>query len=59
MPGILLHGTFDFSLFFMGALGFIYDIDNIIFTVATFAVVGGLTIGGSIYAYRSYKKVIV
>ena len=57
LPGILLHGSFDFSLFLVGAISFIYDDDSILTTVGTFVVAGGLTIGGIIYACRSFQKV--
>ena len=57
LPGILLHGSFDFSLFLVGAVSFIYDYESIRTTVATFVVAGGLTIGGIIYAYESFQKV--
>ena len=57
LPGILLHGSFDFSLFFVGAISFIYDDESIMLTIITFAIAGGLTLGGIIYAYLSFQKV--
>ena len=41
----------------MGAISFIYDDESIMLTIITFAIAGGLTLGGIIYAYLSFQKV--
>lgn len=53
----MLHGTFDFVLFVMQAVGFAYGIENGLFEISTFVVAGLIALGGGIYAYKSYKQV--
>ena len=57
LPAILLHGAFDFTLFAMGAFEFIYDIQSTALETGAMVVAGGLTVGGAVYAYYSFKKV--
>ena len=52
-PAILLHGSFDFVLFLLGALEFTYELDSLNMLIATALVAFSLVIIGTAYAYRS------
>lgn len=57
LPALLLHGTFDFVLFLLGALGYIYNWDDFRVEIASavYAVVMALT--GSVVAYLMFRRV--
>jgi Cys-rich protein (TIGR01571 family) len=57
LPAILLHGTFDFTLFLMGVVEFIYDVESTSLEVVSLVIAGILTVGGAIYAYNAFKNV--
>ena len=57
MPAIILHGSFDFSLFAMGSISFLYSDYDLVVTIVGIILVGSMTVGGAVYAYKSYKKV--
>lgn len=57
MPSIILHGTFDFVLFFIGGLNEYYGIDNIGLDVLSLILPIAITVGGIYWAYHSYKSV--
>lgn len=57
LPAILLHGTFDFSLFLVGTVEFVYGFDSIGLEIVSILIAALLTIGGSLYAYWAFKKV--
>lgn len=57
LPSIFLHGTFDFILFLMGAVEFIYESPSLIFEVTTLVVAGCVSIGGAVWAYKSFSLV--
>lgn len=56
-PAILLHGTFDFVLFFLGLVQFAFDVDSFGLEIASFAIAGAITVFGAIFAYRSFTKI--
>lgn len=41
----------------IGALQFIYQIDGILLEILSFVLALGITIGGAIYAYKSFQQV--
>lgn len=54
----MLHGSFDFVLMVLGPVSFVYNVADM-----TLEIVGGilavaLTIISTIYAYRTFKKVL-
>jgi hypothetical protein len=53
----MLHGTFDFVLFLLSALGFIYGISPTIYEVLSIVIAITISIGGGVWAYYSFKKV--
>ncbi|RYG68862.1 hypothetical protein EON64_04190 [archaeon] len=53
----MLHGTFDFVLFFMGALQVAYDIESVGLTVCFFLLPFGIALAGLVYAVRTYSEV--
>jgi Cys-rich protein (TIGR01571 family) len=57
LPGIILHGTFDFFLFLVSALQYIYKIENIGFDIFTMIFPFVMTIGGIIWAVRVFGEV--
>ena len=57
LPAIILHGSFDFSLFAMGSISFLYSDYDLVVTIVGIILVGSMTVGGAVYAYKSYKKV--
>ena len=57
LPAIILHGSFDFSLFAMGSISFLYSDYDLVVTIVGIIIVGSMTVGGAVYAYKSYKKV--
>ena len=57
LPAVALHGTFDFVLFLIAALGFIYNLSDGIAEVISMIVAIFLTIAGTVYAYYSFNKV--
>jgi hypothetical protein len=57
MPSIILHGTFDFVLFFIGGLNELYGVDNIGLDLLSLTVPIAITVGGIYWAYKAYKSV--
>lgn len=57
LPALLLHGTFDFVLFLLGAVGYIYNWDdfNVEILSALYAVV--MAVAGGVVAYFMFTKV--
>ena len=54
---IVLHGTFDCTLFVMSIVAFVNDIDGFWFDALTFAMAFFIAGVGSLYAYRQWKHV--
>lgn len=44
---------------FIGAIQFVYQIEGIGLEIASFVIALCITIGGALYAYYSFKKVII
>lgn len=57
LPAIALHGTFDFLLFVMGYVALAYQIETLWFAILSIVVPVAITIGGIVWAVRSYKNV--
>lgn len=57
MPAILLHGTFDFVLFLLGAIETAFAPNSMPLVVCSFVFPICITIGGLVYAVRAYKEV--
>jgi hypothetical protein len=58
LPAILLHGTFDFVLFLLGTIEFIYaENQSLAFELSSLFVALAITVGGAVWAYKSFKKV--
>lgn len=57
LPAILLHGFFDFNLFVSGAFQFMYPSAALGLEVTSVIISIAITVGGTIYAYRSFKDV--
>mmetsp|Transcript_19905 Transcript_19905/g.28613 ORF Transcript_19905/g.28613 Transcript_19905/m.28613 type:complete len:527 (-) Transcript_19905:175-1755(-) len=57
LPAIVLHGCFDFALFLIGTIQFVYDIEGAGLEIASFVIAGALTVGGAVYAYYSFEQV--
>lgn len=58
LPAILLHGTFDFMLFLLGAIQGAFNVNNFAFNVLSFAIPLVMTVGGMLWAYWSFKRVL-
>ena len=56
-PALILHGSFDFSLFVGGAIQFIYNIESIGFEVVGIVITVIMTVVSTCWAYHTYKKV--
>ena len=54
---IVLHGTFDCTLFVMSMIAFANDIDGFWFDALTYAVAFCIAGFGSLYAYKQWKNV--
>ena len=54
---IVLHGTFDCTLFVMSMIAFANNIDGFWFDVLTYALALFIAGAGAMYAYRQWKKV--
>jgi hypothetical protein len=57
LPAILLHGTFDFSLFLVGTIEFVYGFESIGLEIVSIVIAASLTMGGAFYAYYAFKGV--
>jgi RsiW-degrading membrane proteinase PrsW (M82 family) len=57
LPAILLHGSFDFILFFMSFLGFVYNLDTIWYECITFVIAASIAGGGAYVAWDRWKRV--
>eukprot|EP01033_Poteriospumella_lacustris_P008279 gene8279-5970_t len=57
LPAVLLHGSFDFFLFLMSALQFVYAIDSVAFDVFTLLFPFAIAVGGVVWAARSFGAV--
>lgn len=57
LPAILVHGTFDFTLFALAAISFTYKITDTTVATCTYVFNVTLTIASAIYAYRGIKEV--
>lgn len=56
-PAILLHGSFDFFLFLLSAIQAVFQVDNVGMDILSFAIPLLMTVGGAVWAYRSFKQV--
>jgi len=57
LPAVALHGSFDFVLFLLGALGFMFDWTTTAFELSSLFVALAISTGGGIWAYYSFKRV--
>jgi hypothetical protein len=57
LPALMLHGSFDFFLFVSSFLAIILEKDGLILEVGALIIAVVLTICGTIFAYRGFKKV--
>ena len=57
LPAILVHGTFDFTLFALAAVTFTYNITDSTAMICAYTFNVALTIASAIYAYRALKEV--
>lgn len=57
LPAYLLHGTFDFILFLLGTLQFIYNAPSLPLEILSLVVSMLITIGGAVWAYKSFNSV--
>ena len=56
-PALVLHGTFDYVLFILGAVGYAYDLPDIGVEIASVVFGINVTIAGIVYATRAFKRV--
>lgn len=54
---MFLHGSFDFVLFLMGAIEFIYDEESLLLEIVTMGGALLIAIGGTVWAYKSFSSV--
>lgn len=57
LPAYLLHGTFDFILFLLGTLQFVYNAASLPLEIVSLVVSMMITIGGALWAYKSFNAV--
>ena len=57
LPALLLHGSYDFFLFASTYLSMILEKDGLALDIGALVTSVTLTVCGSIYAYRGFKKV--
>jgi hypothetical protein len=57
LPALMLHGSYDFFLFASSYLSIILEKDGLYLEVGALIIAVILTICGSIFAYRGFKKV--
>lgn len=57
LPAVLLHGSFDFFLFLMSALQYVYAIDSVAFDVFTLLFPFAIAVGGVVWAVRAFGAV--
>ena len=57
LPGLFLHGTFDFTLFVVGIYGYAHDIDTIGYHIMTFCIAIGIGFLGAFFARKEFNKV--
>lgn len=57
LPAITLHGTFDFVLFLLSTLDFVYNDNGGLFGLLSLVMIVLLTICGFCWAYFSFKHV--
>jgi hypothetical protein len=57
LPAIVLHGTFDFVLFALGAIQFVYSIESTFYDSLSFIFPLLITFGGMYYAYTQFMEV--
>jgi hypothetical protein len=55
-PAIVLHGVFDFILFLVGAIAFVYEVDTVGLEVGTFVGAVAITVIGAAAAYFLVKR---
>ena len=58
-PGILLHGSFDFVLMVLGPVSFLYQVADMTLEIVGGVLAVSLTIISTIYAYKTFKKVLI
>jgi Cys-rich protein (TIGR01571 family) len=58
LPAIILHGSFDFFLFLIGALAQAYNVESVAFDVMSIVIPVLLTVGGLYWAYSGFTKVL-
>jgi RsiW-degrading membrane proteinase PrsW (M82 family) len=57
-PALLLHGTFDFILFLLATIGYIYGGRSAGFEISSLVISMALTVGGAYWAYKSFTTVL-
>lgn len=57
LPGILLHGTFDYVLFMFGLVGFAWELDSLAYQVASMVVPFLIAAAGGGWAYWAFRTV--
>ena len=57
LPGLVVHGSFDFLLFLGGAIDYIYAFNSVALEVTFLVAAVTLAVAGACWAYCSYKKV--
>ena len=57
LPAVLLHGSFDFSLFVLSAVEFAYAVDDLSLEIASMVLALAISVSGALYAYHAFKKV--
>lgn len=53
----MLHGSFDFVLMVLGPLSLVYNVGDVTLEIVGAVLAISLTIIGSVYSYRTFKKV--
>lgn len=54
----MLHGSFDFVLMILGPVSFVYQVADMTLEIVGGVLAVSLTIIGTIYAYKTFKKVL-
>ena len=56
LPAIIVHGSFDFTLFLADVLSVLPDIDMVVLLATTITVAAVIVIGSTVYACVSFKR---
>jgi len=57
VTAIIIHGSYDFSLYLSAVLQFVSASNDIAYILVPFSFVVSITLSAGIYAYRSYKAI--